>query len=195
MKKHWIPLAIFLALICCSNLRDNQATTEAPVQFTKAANTELVDGLTLLESNCFTCHNPKVKSHDQMLAPPLAHIKQRYLKSYPERVDFIDRVSGFVSAPSLDKALMRGPIGRFGLMPKPPIAENRKDVEKIAAYLYDNPIEEPEWMAGHHQKQQGKQCMKKEGKGCCGKEKQEMGEKKCKGENGKCGKGHHKMER
>lgn len=197
MKKFWIPLALSLALLSCSNPQSNPASTEAPVQFIKASNIELVDGLALLEGNCFTCHDPKVKSHDQMLAPPLAHIKQRYQRSFPEREVFIDRVSSFVSEPSMDKALMRGPVRRFGLMPKPPIAANHEDIEKIAAYLFDNPIEEPSWMAEHHQKKQGKQCMEKGCQGCSGKGEKGMCKKngQGKGQHGKCGKGQHKMGR
>ena len=190
MKKIWIPLALSLAFLCCSNPQSKPASTEATTQFIKTSNVQMVNGLDLLESHCFTCHDPKVKSHDQMLAPPLAHIKQRYLKSFPEREVFIDQVSSFVSEPSMDKALMRGPVRRFGLMPKPPIAENHADLEKIAAYLFDYPIEEPGWMEKHRQMKHGKQGQEKGCQGCSGKE----GKGQCKknglgkGQHGKCGK-------
>ncbi|MFQ3212678.1 MAG: hypothetical protein ACJAT1_001123 [Marivirga sp.] len=53
-----------------------------------------------------------------MLAPPLAGIKQLYVQESGNRIDFIKRMAAFVVNPNEESALMKGPIKRFGLMPK-----------------------------------------------------------------------------
>lgn len=131
-------------LIGCANHKETQSTkVETPTS------TVLSAEMKLLETNCYACHNPNSNSHDEILAPPLAGIKRRYLKSSSDRASFISRMSSFVENPSKEKAIMKGPINRFGLMPKPEVS--KEDIITIVTYIHDNELQEPEWFKGHHQ--------------------------------------------
>ncbi|NVK49962.1 MAG: c-type cytochrome [Cyclobacteriaceae bacterium] len=101
------------------------------------------EGLVLLQKHCYTCHNPKSKSHDEIIAPPLWGVKNHYLKAYPNKESFVEAVRDFVQNPNEEKAIMKGPIKRFGLMPKPVISDS--DLDKIIDYVYENEIENPAW--------------------------------------------------
>ena len=43
--------------------------------------------------------------------------------------------------------MLKGAFKRFGLMPKQVFPEGT--IDKIASYMYDNQIEEPEWFQEH----------------------------------------------
>ena len=101
------------------------------------------EGLLLLEKHCYTCHNPKSKSHDEIIAPPLWGMKKHYIEAFPEKADFEKAMMGFVQNPTEEKALMKGPIKRFGLMPKPLLSI--QELEKIVDYIYSNELENPAW--------------------------------------------------
>jgi hypothetical protein len=78
------------------------------------------------------------------------HVKERY----PEREAFIQRIVEWVGNPNSNDSLMPGAIRRFGVMPKMDFP--RKDVRKIAAFLYDQPLDLPQWYIEHYQQQHGK---------------------------------------
>lgn len=101
------------------------------------------EGLILLQRHCYTCHNPKSASHDEILAPPLWGMKKQYLEAFLKKDEFKKAMISFVQSPSQEKALMKGPIKRFGLMPKPVILD--KDLEKIVDYIYSYELENPAW--------------------------------------------------
>lgn len=101
------------------------------------------EGLLLLQKHCYTCHNPKSKSHDEIIAPPLWGMKKHYLEAYPEKAAFEKAMIEFIQNPTEEKALMKGPIKRFGLMPKPEVSY--EELQKIVSYIYDNEIENPVW--------------------------------------------------
>lgn len=105
-------------------------------------------GLALLQKHCYTCHNPASPSHDEMLAPPLVGIKSHYQKAYPESKEFKAAMIGFVSDPSEEKGIMKGPMKRFGVMPKPPVPE--VEIKLIVDYIQANQLEEPSWFKEHH---------------------------------------------
>lgn len=107
-------------------------------------------GLVLLQKHCYACHNPNTVSHDEIIAPPLFGIKNNYQKNFPEKVKFIAAMEGFISSPSEEKALMKGPIKRFGLMPKPAISP--EEIKLIVSYIEANDIEKPKWYDSHHGK-------------------------------------------
>lgn len=80
-------------------------------------------------------------------------VKFRYLKSHPEKEDFVNAVKNFVKSPSSEKALMKGPVKRFGTMPPLPIDDHQ--LEKIATYIYEQKIKEPSWFADHFGEEHG----------------------------------------
>ena len=99
---------------------------------------------------CFTCHDPDVASHDEMLAPPLFGIRNHYLQATEGREEFIEKMTAFILAPSEEKALMKGPVRRFGLMPRHSLSE--EEVRNIVTYIHDNDIPAPSWYKSHHKK-------------------------------------------
>ncbi|MEP1093602.1 MAG: c-type cytochrome [Cyclobacteriaceae bacterium] len=110
-------------------------------------------GYELMKSTCYACHNPNTKSHDEIIAPPHAGIKMRYLRRYRNREDFIKGMSQFLSNPSEESALMRGAVGKFGLMPKLELTDS--DIQLIVEFIYDNKLEEPDWFAKHSKEMHG----------------------------------------
>ena len=64
--------------------------------------------------------------------------------------------------PDQEKALMRGAVDQFKLMPKQAFAED--DMRKIASYIYDNELEEPSWFAAHEKEMHGKGRGMRQGK-------------------------------
>ena len=61
---------------------------------------------------------------------------------------FVSKMTNYILNPSEEEALMKGPIKRFGLMPKNVLTKG--EIKSIAAYIYDFEIAEPEWYAAHH---------------------------------------------
>ncbi|MFT5886997.1 MAG: mono/diheme cytochrome c family protein [Arcticibacterium sp.] len=104
-------------------------------------------GLALYEKNCNSCHNAS-GSFGKRPAPPMVAIKLHYKL---EREAFIDQVTSYVLNPTAGKSRMKGAINRFGLMPKQMVSE--KEVRAIAAFVYDNDIESPDWFEEHRKQE------------------------------------------
>ncbi len=107
-------------------------------------------GYDLLKNNCYVCHNPAAKSHDDLLAPPLMAVKMRYSKQYTSKEEFIAAIVDWVQHPTEEKALMKGAVNKFKVMPPLPIEVEK--IKKIAAYIYENDLEQPTWLPEHMQK-------------------------------------------
>lgn len=101
----------------------------------------------LVENNCYSCHSPSSSSHDEIIAPPMIAVKTRYLKEYNSEKAFVEAMVSYAKSPSKLKALMKGAINKFGVMPQQNFS--KKDLQKIAKYIYSNPIHEPEWFKEH----------------------------------------------
>ena len=115
---------------------------------------QLTDGYTLMKNNCYVCHNPNTASHDDIIAPPFKAVKMHYTRQYDTKEGFVTAVVNWVQNPTEDNALMYGAVMKFKVMPK--LELDPKDLEQIATYIYDNDIEQPEWMSAHMNKMQGK---------------------------------------
>ena len=111
------------------------------------------EGYTLMKENCYVCHNPNTKSHDDILAPPFKAVKNKYTQQYETKESFTNAIVKWVQNPLEDNALMFGAIMKFRVMPKLPM--ETKELEKIANYIYDNDVEEPEWMEDHQKEMKG----------------------------------------
>jgi len=151
-------LIIILAILAGCNNTTNGLKTKI-VSAHKAGLPISSEVSNLLSVNCYACHNPNTKSHDEMLAPPLAGIKIRYKKATKNREAFIDLMSSFVYNPSEEASLMKGSIKRFGVMPKTALDENK--IREIVTYLYDNDVPEPSWFKEHHNEMNGGKNNKK----------------------------------
>lgn len=130
------------------------ATSEVFKVGAQDSNLQDEDGYNLMKNNCYACHNPNAASHDDILAPPFRAVKMRYQKAYDSKEKFVDAMVNWVQHPDEDKALMFGAVKRFKVMPK--LELPKEDLEKIAAYMYDHDVEQPEWMEEHMKEMNGK---------------------------------------
>lgn len=143
-----LPIFISLLFSIGESSVQNKEESLRPVSFSKNLTAiQSEEGLLLLRKNCYACHNPNTNSHDEIIAPPMQGIKEHYLKAYPTREAFSEAMESFLGNPMAEKALMKGPVKRFGLMPKPAVA--KEDLQKIIAYIQDNKLETPAWWADH----------------------------------------------
>jgi hypothetical protein len=147
-------LILVLSVVFWWGCNETSDQNDAAVQVSAEAALADAEALDLLKINCYACHNPMASSHDVILAPPLAAVKWRYLRSYPEREEFIAQMTAFVNNPTQDKALMRGAVQRFQVMPQSPT--DSLTVQKIVTYLYDHKPEEPSWFAEHFEEEHGR---------------------------------------
>lgn len=148
-------IILFLSGTSCNSQSGNKAEesgTSSPIA-EKEQILITVDASKLLSTTCYACHNPASASHDEMLAPPLAGIKLRYMKASESRMDFIGKMTSYVSNPTEESALMKGPIKRFGLMPKTALSE--EEIRSIVTFIYDNELPAPDWFAEHEKEMHG----------------------------------------
>lgn len=117
------------------------------------------EGLMALKINCYSCHNPLAPSHDELLAPPMVAVKFRYKNLYPERAAFISHMTDFIHEPTEEKAKMKQPVQRLGLMPKTLLSQ--EEISAISAYIYDQQLEEPAWFAEHFEEEHGQKWVQK----------------------------------
>ena len=107
------------------------------------------EGYELTKLHCYVCHNPNSPSHDEIIAPPLAAVKMRYGMQYKTEAEFVDAMVEWVMDPQESKALMRGAVVKFQTMPKQLFKED--EIRKIAKYIYNDQLEEPDWFAAHEE--------------------------------------------
>lgn len=116
----------------------------------------------LFKNQCLICHGG-APSHDELIAPPMAAVKWRYSKQYDNKADFVEGMVAWGLNPTAETALMRGAVKEFNVMPKP--ATKQGDLKTIAAFIYDNELEQPEWFEEHFNQMHGEGGGKGMGKG------------------------------
>jgi len=107
-----------------------------------AAPDDKIEGKNIFESTCMSCHTARSGEHttqdgkhEQRKAPPMASVKKRYLKRYPQRDDFVAAVASWAASPNQEKALLKRAIKRHGVMP--PQEFEIDTLKQVAAYIYD----------------------------------------------------------
>ena len=144
MKK--IIFLSFMTIWGCDNKPQGVSRIEITQEKTEIKEPSVLskaDGLMKLKTNCYVCHNPNTESHDNMLAPPLAAVKFKYSQLYPEKELFVERMAEFVYNPTVEHAVMKGPVKRFGLMPKTALAKT--EVDELILYIFNNELDFPSW--------------------------------------------------
>ena len=136
-------IAIVVVQSCDSNKKDSQYAVRT---FEKQQNNQEHPGKKLMETNCYVCHSPTA-SHDDRIGPPMIAIKKHYIDSNTTKEEFIASMQAWIKNPNEVDAKMKGAVRRFGVMPKTPYPE--ETIEKIAEYLYDYEIEQPDWFEDH----------------------------------------------
>ncbi len=89
-------------------------------------------------SACLACHNPELTPS---LAPPFYGVQNRYKRNYDDKQSFITAISNWAKNPSQEKALMKRPVKKLGLMPAMPLPDDM--LAQIGAYLYEENFEPP----------------------------------------------------
>jgi cytochrome c553 len=87
---------------------------------------------------CLACHNAELKP---ALAPPLYGVQNRYKRAYADKQGFVQAISDWAKQPTQEKALMKRPIKKLGLMPAMPLPDDT--LAAIGAYLYEQEFAPP----------------------------------------------------
>ena len=152
--KNLIYLFVFILMSGCDDSNDGElAELLSKFEIENLQYLKESDAHELLKKNCYVCHNPAAASHDEIIAPPMAAVKMRYSRWYPDEKEFTAAITSWVLDPRPEKALMKGAVDRFNVMPKQQFKPD--DVKKIALYIYQNKLEEPEWFAAHERSMHG----------------------------------------
>jgi len=109
-------------------------------------------GKNIMETECYTCHNPKA-DQESMLAPPMIAIKEHYIGADTSKEEFTKDLIKWINDPEAETK-MPGAQRRFGKMPYMPYPDDV--VAQIAEYLYDHDIEKPAWFDAHFKNEHGK---------------------------------------
>lgn len=109
------------------------------------------EGKKILETECYTCHNPKA-GEESMIAPPMIAIKRHYIDDNTTKEQFTQDLIKWINDPEA-VTKMPGAQRKFGKMPYMPYPDDV--VAKIADYIYNNEIEKPSWFDAHFESEHG----------------------------------------
>ncbi len=79
---------------------------------------------------CHVCHD---QAQDPPLGPPMWGVKRRYGKGTLDDEDFVESMTAFVKAPTLEKAIHDEAVEQLGLMPPLPLPDEM--LRKISIYI------------------------------------------------------------
>ncbi|MDP5229455.1 MAG: DUF3365 domain-containing protein [Cellulophaga sp.] len=145
--KYLLFTLFFVFFMSCKE--SNKATTLN----TQESSAELAmqhPGKELMETNCYSCHNPNTKQGGR-IAPPMIAVKEHYKKDSTTKEEFIQDIIAWTKKPSVEISKMPGAVRRFGVMPYLPYPE--KDIAAIADYMFTHDIDEPEWFEDHRKQE------------------------------------------
>lgn len=144
--KYLVVAIVLFGFVSCQ--KDKKEYKEIKESNSIVAQNEVNEGKKLMETHCYLCHSPNAAENEGRIAPPMVAIKARYIdKEGYNKEEFVKHVTAFVANPTEDKVLMYGAVRKHGVMPKQAFPEG--SVEKIANFMFDYQIEEPEWFKAH----------------------------------------------
>lgn len=158
MKSFSIILLITVLFSACSTTNNEKtAYKNNPDSLKNADNpaqklTSDKESSALFINKCLICHSVG-NSEETAIAPPMVSVKRRYKMSFDSKEDFVQAVVSFTNNPTDEHVLMVKAKEKFNLMPK--LMYDKADLEKIAAYIYGNEIEQPKWFDEHFKKEHG----------------------------------------
>jgi cytochrome c553 len=138
MKATIIFLTVLLAVAVLSNCGQSPSNQHV-------AGSPHAEAIKYMKTNCNSCHNPTAGPNARV-APPMAAVRDAYLAAYPDSIEFSNAFVDFTGNPDRKHALMPDAIAQFGLMPAMNL--NREMLQKLAAYLYTEQPEAPDWYTG-----------------------------------------------
>lgn len=148
-----ILISAFVAIQGC-NSQSEQPSESAEIIESNGAEVDHTAALALLQTNCFSCHNPDM-GIEQRIAPPIFKIREHYFDENISKEDFVSKVVNFINDPTAENSIMPGAVRNFGLMPKQTFKED--DLKTIAAYMYDNDLASDRWYKDWEEFNQTKQ--------------------------------------
>lgn len=152
MNAKFIFLLILLtSLMACEDSKKNPIVENDNAKISELRDDNTINGL--LNTKCYICHSINSESHDVIIAPPMAAVKRRYLRSYRDKENFVEAITKWTMDPKVENALMPGAVDNFNVMPNQVFIE--EEIRKIATYIYENELEEPDWFAEHQKEMHG----------------------------------------
>ena len=95
---------------------------------------EAVAGEELFTTHCASCHGIEAPESGVRLAPPVSMVKSHYESSYPEKKEFVSKISEWVVAPDVEKSIMPGAVRKFEVMP--PLELKKSELKAVGTYMY-----------------------------------------------------------
>ena len=157
MRKSYLFIALSLLILSC-NKNNNKKLSAFDLQM--EANKH--PGKKLMEINCYTCHSPSASQSDR-IGPPMIAIKKHYINENTTKAQFVENMQSWIKNPNAQDAKMHGAVKRFGVMPKQSFPE--ETIAKIAEYMFDYNIDQPEWFEKHYNEEKGSHKGKGQGNG------------------------------
>lgn len=155
MKINTLIIALIaLVFYSCNNKPNNshkKLNKEEQIEINNIQSISKEIGLNMLKTNCYSCHNPNSETHDNMLAPPLVGIKYKYKSLYKSEELFIVQMSDFIDNPNKENAVMKGPVRRFGLMPKTTLSKT--EIQELVKFIYHTELAIPSWFSKHFEEE------------------------------------------
>lgn len=145
MKNYFLFLLSFGWLFSCQN-GSVESTQEDNSEFSEEQLAQ--EGLALMEQHCYLCHSPSAGQFDGRVAPPMVTIKGYYIDKHPSKAEFVAAMERFVGYPTKEHAILLESVAQYGLMPRQNYPAG--SVAKIAAFMFDYLIEEPNWFASYY---------------------------------------------
>lgn len=157
MKKVYLLTILSLFLVSCNNSKNKKLSA-----FDTQMEANKHPGKKLMETNCYTCHSPTASQSDR-IGPPMIAIKKHYIDDNTTKEEFIADIQSWIKNPNAQDAKMHGAVKRFGVMPKQAFPE--ETIAKIADYMFDYDIDQPEWFEKHFNEEKGNQRGQGKGQG------------------------------
>ena len=146
-----IGLIFMIVIVSCGNVEKGNDSDVVPGKVTLSGSDQLA--LNKMESLCYACHSPRTASHDDILAPPFAGVRNRYKVRYSDKESFTKAMASFIMEPTESKALMFGAVAQFNVML--PLVVDSTTAYAIASYMYDHEPEKPSWFDEHYNEMHG----------------------------------------
>ena len=84
------------------------------------------------DKQCTFCHNTTGKT-----APNISDVKTAYLKAYPKKEVFVEKMTRFIINPTSKNRLIKENKGKYKVMPSGMFYDVQK-IKKVAEYIYDH---------------------------------------------------------
>ncbi|RDY60070.1 c-type heme family protein [Flagellimonas nanhaiensis] len=150
MKSKVLFILFIFLMFSCKKKPDSKISSVEQQEEQPAVEHE---GKKLMETKCYLCHSPSEPEKGTRIGPPMVAIKGHYLEEFKDKEGFVNAISDFIKAPSQEKVKLTGAVQRFGLMPYQYYPE--QEIQKIAEYMFEYQIEEPEWFKEHWEERRG----------------------------------------